>query len=180
MTNSPAAPSGSKSPNNKRRRRRNPSNRRPNAPRVASNTPNSQQQGKKVMADWKPEDYPVAAAEGKLRFADLQLPNELLRSISEQGFDYCTPIQAQSLFYTLHGVDLIGKAQTGTGKTAAFLIAILTYLLEEKIPEGQKIDKIDIHIDFQNGTSTTVTKVSDNTNNNETPEVPMEMLNEEF
>ncbi|HKM15753.1 MAG TPA: DEAD/DEAH box helicase [Marinospirillum sp.] len=139
MTNPPAAPSGSKSPNNKRRRRRNPSNRRPNSPRVASNTLNSQQQGKKIMVDWKPEDYPVAAAEGKLRFADLQLPNELLRSISEQGFDYCTPIQAQSLFYTLHGVDLIGKAQTGTGKTAAFLIAILTYLLEEKIPEGQKI-----------------------------------------
>lgn len=48
------------------------------------------------------------------------------------------------------------------------------------IPEGQKIDKIDIHIDFQNGTSTTVTKVSDKTDNNETPEVPMEMLNEEF
>lgn len=48
------------------------------------------------------------------------------------------------------------------------------------IPEGQKIDKIDIHIDFQNGTSTTVTTVSDKTDNTENKEVPMEMLNEEF
>ncbi|GLR65261.1 ATP-dependent RNA helicase RhlB [Marinospirillum insulare] len=91
------------------------------------------------MADWNPQDHQVAAMEGKLRFQDLKLPKELLRAIGEQGFDYCTPIQAQSLFYTLHGIDLIGKAQTGTGKTAAFLIAILTYLLEEEAPAGQKI-----------------------------------------
>lgn len=139
MTNSPAASSGSKSPTTKRRRRRSPSNRRPKSSHVASNTPNNQQQGKELMADWKPEDHIVAVVEGKLRFQDLKLPNVLLRAISEQGFDYCTPIQAQSLFYTLHGVDLIGKAQTGTGKTAAFLIAILTYLLEEDVPAGQKI-----------------------------------------
>lgn len=138
MTNTPAASSGPKSPTNKRRRRR-PSNRRTRSPRVASNTPNRQQQGKELMADWKPEDHQVEAVEGKLRFQDLKLPNELLRAISEQGFDYCTPIQEQSLFYTLHGVDLIGKAQTGTGKTAAFLIAILTYFLEEEAPAGQKI-----------------------------------------
>lgn len=139
MTNTPAAPSGSKSPTSKRRRRRSPSKRRPNSSRVAPNTPTSQQQGKDFMADWNPKDHQVAAMEGKLRFQDLKLPNELLRAISEQGFDYCTPIQAQSLFYTLHGIDLIGKAQTGTGKTAAFLIAILTYLLEEEAPAGQKI-----------------------------------------
>ena len=47
------------------------------------------------------------------------------------------------------------------------------------IPEGQKIDKIDIHIDFQNGTSTTVTTISDKSDNSN-KEVPMEMLNEEF
>jgi hypothetical protein len=47
------------------------------------------------------------------------------------------------------------------------------------IPEGQKIEKIDIHIDFQNGTSTTVTTVSDKTDNSN-KEVPEEMLNEEF
>ena len=139
MTNTPAASPESKSPTTKRRRRRSPSKRSSNSPRVASNTPNSQQQGKELMADWKPEDHPIAVVEGKLRFQDLKLPKELLRAISEQGFDYCTPIQAQSLFYTLHGVDLIGKAQTGTGKTAAFLIAILTYLLEEEVPAGQKI-----------------------------------------
>lgn len=139
MTNSPAAKSEAKSTTSKRRRRRSPSNNRPNSSRVASNTPNSQQQGIEFMADWNPEEHQVAVMEGKLRFQDLKLPNELLRAISEQGFDYCTPIQAQSLFYTLHGIDLIGKAQTGTGKTAAFLIAILAYFLEEQAPEGQKI-----------------------------------------
>lgn len=139
MTNTPAAPSGPKSSTNKRRRRRSPSKRRPNSSRVAVNTPTNRQQGKIAMDDWNPAEHQVAAMEGKLRFQDLKLPNELLRAISDQGFDYCTPIQAQSLFYTLHGVDLIGKAQTGTGKTAAFLIAILAYFLEEKAPEGQKI-----------------------------------------
>lgn len=47
------------------------------------------------------------------------------------------------------------------------------------IPEGQKIDKIDIHIDFQNGTSTTVTTISDKPDKSN-KEVPEEMLNEEF
>lgn len=92
-----------------------------------------------MMQGWYPEDHQVDAQEGKVRFQDFNLPNELLRSIYEQDFSYCTPIQEQSLAYSLHGVDLIGKAQTGTGKTAAFLIAILTYLLEEEVPEGQKI-----------------------------------------
>lgn len=92
-----------------------------------------------LMAGWNPEDHQIDAAPDQVRFQDLHLPNELLRATYEAGFSYCTPIQAQSLAFTLHGVDLIGKAQTGTGKTAAFLIAILTYFLEEAAPEGQKI-----------------------------------------
>jgi ATP-dependent RNA helicase RhlB len=45
------------------------------------------------------------------------------------GFEYCSPIQAQVLPHTLQGADAIGKAQTGTGKTAAFLITIFNDLL---------------------------------------------------
>lgn len=48
---------------------------------------------------------------------------------------YCTPIQAEVLGYTLKGQDAIGRAQTGTGKTAAFLISIITQLLQTPPPK---------------------------------------------
>lgn len=51
------------------------------------------------------------------------------------GFEFCTPIQAQSLVHTLQGHDVTGKAQTGTGKTAAFLITIINDLLSNPIQE---------------------------------------------
>ena len=64
-------------------------------------------------------------------FTELPLCNELQKAIDLLGFQYCTPIQFRSLPYTLEGNDVIGTAQTGTGKTAAFLIAIIQYLLTE-------------------------------------------------
>ncbi|MEP3351287.1 MAG: DEAD/DEAH box helicase [Marinomonas sp.] len=85
---------------------------------------------------WSIEDFPVAEVEGKLRFHDLNLPDRVLKSISEMGFEYCSEIQAETLPMTLQGYDIIGQAQTGTGKTAAFLIAMISdfldYPLEEK------------------------------------------------
>ena len=61
-----------------------------------------------------------------------------MRAIHAQGFEYCTPIQAEALRATLLGGDIVGKAQTGTGKTAAFLISVMAYFLEEPAPDGQK------------------------------------------
>ncbi len=58
---------------------------------------------------------------------DLQAP--LREAIRALGFTHCTPIQAQSLRHSLQGHDVTGKAQTGTGKTAAFLITIINDLL---------------------------------------------------
>ncbi|WP_336366781.1 DEAD/DEAH box helicase [Marinobacter sp. C2H3] len=69
-----------------------------------------------------------------LRFSDLNLDKRLLDAISAIGFEYCTPIQAESLPWTLACEDLIGQAQTGTGKTAAFLITAIQALLEAPIP----------------------------------------------
>jgi len=63
------------------------------------------------------------------RFHDLDLSPSLLRGIADLGFQYCSPIQAKILPHTLQGHDAIGKAQTGTGKTAAFLITIFNDLL---------------------------------------------------
>ncbi len=59
----------------------------------------------------------------------MDLPQEIMHAIADLKFQYCTPIQTKSLPETLHGRDLFGKAQTGTGKTAAFLITALTKLL---------------------------------------------------
>lgn len=64
---------------------------------------------------------------------DLQKP--LRDAIKKIGFEFCTPIQAQSLEHTLQGHDVTGKAQTGTGKTAAFLITIINDLLSNPIDE---------------------------------------------
>jgi ATP-dependent RNA helicase RhlB len=78
-----------------------------------------------VAAPWDPESFQVTPEEGKSRFHDFDLTPEVMHAIADLGFKFCTPIQAQSLPHTLAGHDLIGQAQTGTGKTAAFLITIL-------------------------------------------------------
>jgi ATP-dependent RNA helicase RhlB len=65
----------------------------------------------------------------QISFDTFNLQEPIRKAIVDLGFEYCTPIQAQSLRYTLQGNDVIGKAQTGTGKTAAFLITIIDDLL---------------------------------------------------
>ena len=67
----------------------------------------------------------------EVSFASLDLEPSILRGIEEAGFEYCTPIQAQSLPAVLAGRDVEGQAQTGTGKTAAFLVGIMNLLLRE-------------------------------------------------
>ena len=61
-------------------------------------------------------------------FASLGLPEALLAGTQAAGFEYCTPIQAQTLPVALGGRDVAGQAQTGTGKTAAFLLAAFNYM----------------------------------------------------
>lgn len=72
-----------------------------------------------------------------MRFEELPIPDQVLRAIAEAGFSQCTPIQEQTLPITLTGTDIAGQAQTGTGKTAAFLISLFTRLLANKHPAGQ-------------------------------------------
>jgi len=83
---------------------------------------------------WSLDDFVVEPAEGKTRFHDFKLAPELMHAIHDLGFPYCTPIQAQVLGFTLKGRDAIGRAQTGTGKTAAFLISTITQLLQTPPP----------------------------------------------
>ncbi|HBO38518.1 MAG TPA: ATP-dependent RNA helicase RhlB [Pasteurellaceae bacterium] len=63
------------------------------------------------------------------RFADLPIHPQVLNALQSKGFEYCTPIQALSLPITLTGKDVAGQAQTGTGKTIAFLTAVFHHLL---------------------------------------------------
>jgi ATP-dependent RNA helicase RhlB len=67
-----------------------------------------------------------------MRFDELDLPQPLRQGIADAGFTDCTPIQALALPLTLAGRDVAGRAQTGTGKTAAFLITLFTRLLGEE------------------------------------------------
>ena len=139
-----AAPSPARGTDDKRSRKNKPA-------RAASDnagTPSPQQQPRPAKADkprrerpakpvdtWKLEDFVVEPAEGKVRFHDFRLAPELMHAIHDLGFPYCTPIQAGVLGYTLKGQDAIGRAQTGTGKTAAFLISIITQLLQTPAPK---------------------------------------------
>jgi ATP-dependent RNA helicase RhlB len=68
----------------------------------------------------------------KTLLSDYPLPDEVRWGIAEAGFVFATPIQEKALPIALAGRDLAGQAQTGTGKTAAFLITIFTRLLEKK------------------------------------------------
>ncbi|MBI1819928.1 MAG: DEAD/DEAH box helicase [Nitrospirae bacterium] len=73
-----------------------------------------------------------------MNFEELSLSDGLRRKIKSLNFSQCTPIQEKTLPLTLQGKDVAGQAQTGTGKTAAFLIAIFQRLLETppKQPSG--------------------------------------------
>ena len=73
-----------------------------------------------------------------LEFATLDLPETLQQGISAAGFSNATPIQAQSLPVALQFNDVAGQAQTGTGKTAAFLIALYNYLLRHPLPDDRE------------------------------------------
>jgi superfamily II DNA/RNA helicase len=70
---------------------------------------------------------PSAAA--SVRFADFGLAPEILRALSDQGYVHPTPIQAQAIPVVLQGRDVMGAAQTGTGKTAGFSLPIIQLLL---------------------------------------------------
>ena len=89
-------------------------------------------------AAWSIDQFVVAPVEGKKRFHDFDLPAEVMHAIADLGFQYCTEIQALSLQNALDGKNIAGKAQTGSGKTAAFLVAILTRYLRTPDRRAQK------------------------------------------
>ena len=73
-----------------------------------------------------------------LRFEDMNISNEICRSVLDMGFEEATPIQSQAIPVILEGKDIIGQSQTGTGKTAAFGIP----LLERINPEDRRLQAL--------------------------------------
>jgi superfamily II DNA/RNA helicase len=71
-------------------------------------------------------DTPIMA------FAQLQLAAPLARAVAEMGYETMTPIQAQAIPVVLQGRDVMGAAQTGTGKTAAFALPLLQRMLKHE------------------------------------------------
>ena len=69
-----------------------------------------------------------------IKFTDLGLPESLLRALERAGYQKPSPIQAQAIPPLLQGRDLLGIAQTGTGKTAAFALPILSRLIADRRP----------------------------------------------
>jgi ATP-dependent RNA helicase RhlB len=88
---------------------------------------------------WTVADFSVPEHPDKVRFHDFDLPAPLMHAIQDLGFQYCTPIQAKALPHALQGLDIIGKAQTGTGKTAAFLIAMIDEMIHNPLEEDRKL-----------------------------------------
>jgi ATP-dependent RNA helicase RhlB len=82
--------------------------------------------------EWTLANFPVDPIEGCSRFHDFALPLALMHGIADLEFKYCTPIQEKALPLVLAGKDIIARAGTGTGKSAVFLVALFTRLLNEK------------------------------------------------
>ncbi len=109
----------------------------PGAPQAASRGRRERRKPRREAQAWDVSEFRVEPVEGKTRFHDLGLRDEIMHGIADLEFRYCSPIQAQILPHTLQGNDAIGKAQTGTGKTAAFLITIFNDLLCNPV-EGER------------------------------------------
>jgi hypothetical protein len=74
-----------------------------------------------------------------MHFTELNLIQPILRAIEEEGYTTPTPIQQQAIPHVLKGTDVLGCAQTGTGKTAAFSIPILQQLADQSFQGKRKI-----------------------------------------
>ncbi|MGF7483817.1 ATP-dependent RNA helicase RhlB [Providencia sp. SP181] len=75
------------------------------------------------------------------KFSDFALHPKVIEALNKKGFNYCTPIQASTLPFTVEGKDVAGQAQTGTGKTLAFLTSTFHYLLTHPAIEGKKANQ---------------------------------------
>jgi ATP-dependent RNA helicase RhlB len=87
---------------------------------------------------WDKSVFNVPAEPGKTRFHDLNISENILHAVYDLGFKYCTQVQEETLAKSLTGLDVTAQAQTGTGKTAAFLITIFNHIVSNPIDKKRK------------------------------------------
>ncbi|MEY4762417.1 MAG: hypothetical protein RLZZ200_2273 [Pseudomonadota bacterium] len=89
-----------------------------------------------------PKPKPVAVDPDSPTYDSFGLAPQVMQGVAEAGFTHCTPIQAQTLPFALVGRDVAGQAQTGTGKTAAFLVSMYQTLVTKPPREGRSATAI--------------------------------------
>jgi ATP-dependent RNA helicase RhlB len=95
------------------------------------------QQEKEPAADTTTESPTLAPTDAQA-FSSLDLPEKVMAGIRDAGFVSMTPVQEEAMPIALTGVDVCAQAQTGTGKTATFLIALFTQILANPAEKGRK------------------------------------------
>ncbi len=130
------AATASDQPAKRRRRRRRSPRQDPGASgKVQESSPSSSADNTPPdpveTREFKPKN--ISAFDGQLVYEDMDIPDELKKALREMHFAVTTPIQARLLPLALAGNDAAGKAQTGTGKTAAFLISMFTRFLRSPL-----------------------------------------------
>ncbi len=106
----------------------------PQAEKASARSETKENKPNKRKAKPKQQDY---ADVDTGDFAELELPPALNSAIAKMGFTQCTAVQKEVLPHSLDGKDIIAQAQTGTGKTAAFLISVITYHIENPEVEAR-------------------------------------------
>ncbi|MEN9704307.1 MAG: hypothetical protein RLZZ393_186, partial [Pseudomonadota bacterium] len=96
-----------------------------------------EERGPPRAAPQPPKPRPVAVDSTAPTYESFALAPQVMQGVSEAGFTHCTPIQAQTLPSALVGRDVAGQAQTGTGKTAAFLVSMFQTLVTRPPREGR-------------------------------------------
>ena len=132
-TDAAAKATGAAEPTSQRPKRK----RRPRKKKTTQQHPPATTSNHEDSTPWDISQFKVEPAADKIRFHDLDLPDGIMHAIHDLGFQYCTPIQAEILPKVLDGTDATGKAQTGTGKSAAFLTVMLARLSHNPI-KGQR------------------------------------------
>jgi ATP-dependent RNA helicase RhlB len=92
----------------------------------------AQRKQRRRKQQWTKQRFKVEPVQGKTRFHDFDIPPSVMHGVADLDFKYCTAIQQEALPVVLAGRDMTGRASTGMGKSAVFLVAVFSRLLRKR------------------------------------------------